>query len=700
MSETGSTLVEARSADDGSPRGHLEYRPALDGLRGVAVAAVVAFHLGHLQGGFLGVDMFFTLSGYLITRLLLAEHETSGTVSFAAFWSRRAWRLFPALYALLAVLCVYAAFVASPVELDDLRGAGIASLLFVANWWFIARDAGYWDQFVAPSPLEHVWSLAIEQQFYVVWPLVVAVALRCGRKANGLLAVTAALVGASTIWLAVLSRSDVSRAYFGSGSRSGSILVGAALAILIHRQDRWLIEATRSRVGPWAAGAAGTALAVAWVAINGETDTWFYLGGYLAHAVAVSMIIAVLTFRTTGRVVQVLESPPLRRLGVISYGLYLWHWPVIVILDAERTGLDGTALLATRLAVSLLLTEISYRLIEVPTRRRFAGKVHALIVFPLAAALIGAALFASTRASSSESFSSAPPPPAPASLAPTSILPSTSEPAPDSASLEQATSTSAARATTTTSISVDGDSVPALLVTTPAVLPSLRVPTEAEPLRVLLVGDSYMYDAQPGIEAALGAMHVDVVGAAQLGFTITSGEWEDSLRSLVAEHEPDLIVSMWARFDVEWLSSHEQVEYEQRLDTAVELLTADNAALGFIGLAPSLTAGVDREPVDRAINVIFADLPNRHDRAFYIDPDPIVAPDGLPVRRIETLEGDLLVRKVDVSHYCSDGAARFGLALSELVNELAAAPVADPATWWLTEWRTDERYDDPSGSCR
>jgi peptidoglycan/LPS O-acetylase OafA/YrhL len=700
VSDTGSTLVAARSADDGSPRGRLEYRPALDGLRGVAVAAVVAFHLGHLQGGFLGVDMFFTLSGYLITRLLLAEHETSGTVSFAAFWSRRAWRLFPALYALLGVLCVYAAFVASPVELGDLRGAGIASLLFVANWWFIARDAGYWDQFVVPSPFEHVWSLAIEQQFYVVWPLVVAVALRCGRKANGLLAVTAALVGASTIWLAVLSRSDVSRAYFGSGSRSGSILVGAALAILIHRQDRWLIEATRSRVAPWAAGAAGTALAVAWVAINGETDTWFYLGGYLAHAVAVSMIIAVLTFRTTGRVVKVLESPPLRRLGVISYGLYLWHWPVIVFLDAERTGLDGTALLATRLAVSLLLTEISYRLIEIPTRRRFGGKVHALIVFPLAAALIGAALFASTRASSSESFSSAPPPPAPASLIPTLILASTSAQAPDSASLEQTTSTSAARATTTTSISVDGDSVPALLVTTPAVLPSLRVPTEAEPLRVLLVGDSYMYDAQPGIEAALGAMHVDVVGAAELGFTITSGEWEDSLRSLVAEHEPDLIVAMWARFDAEWLSSHEQVEYEQRLDTAVELLTADNAALGFIGLAPSLTAGVDREPVDRAINVIFADLPNRHDRTFYIDPDPIVAPDGLPVRQIETLEGDLFVRKTDVSHYCSDGAARFGLALSKLVNEMASAPVADPATWWLTEWRTDERYDDPPGSCR
>ena len=333
-----------------------------------------------------------------------------------------------------------------------------------------------------------------------------------------------------------------------------------------------------------------------------------------------------------------------------------------------------------------------------PARRRLAGKVNALIVFPLLAALIGAALFAATRPSSPESFSTAPPPPPPAPLAPMSTLPSTSATAPGSTSLEQTTSTSVARATT--SISVEGDAEPALLVTTPAVLPSLRVPTEAEPLRVLLFGDSYMYDAQPGIEAALGAMEVDVVGAAQLGFTITNGEWEDSLRSVVAEHDPDLIVTMWARFGAAWLSSHEQAEYEQRLDTAVELLTADNAAVGFIGLAPSLTAGVDREPVDRSINLIFADLPNRHDRTFYIDPDPIVAPDGLPVRRIETLEGDLLVRKVDISHYCSDGAARFGLALSELVNELTAVPVADPATWWLKEWRTDERYDDPSGSCR
>ncbi len=661
------------------------------------MAGVVAFHLGHLQGGFLGVDLFFTLSGYLITRLLLDERQATGTISLAAFWSRRAWRLLPALYALVAAIGAYAAFSAAPGELDDLRSAGLATLLFVANWWFIIGDAGYWDQFVVPSPFEHVWSLAIEQQFYVVWPLVVVLVYRGARSLDRLLVVTVTLVGASTLWLAVLSRDDVSRAYFGSGSRSGSILVGAGLAILIHRQDPWLVAAARSRMAPWVAGAASGLVAAAWIDVNGATDTWFYLGGYLAHAVAVSIVIAVLTFRTTGRAVRGLESAPLRRLGVISYGLYLWHWPVIVVVDVERTGFSGSALLITRVALSLLLAEASYRLLEVPARRRLAGKVAAIIVFPLIGALIAGALVLATRSSSSEAaFTSVPPPPPPP---PPSAMPGDSDPG-DSDPAESNDAANASAQVATTVIRVAEATAPALLVTTPSVLPPVRTPTEADPLRVVLIGDSYMYDAEPGIVAALEAMGVEVVGASQLGFTITGEGWEDAVRSTVALHDPDLVVAMWARFDAAWLESNDPAEYEQRLDAAVDILTADGAALGFIGLAPSLTSGVDRVPVDRTINTAFADISDRSDRAFYIDPDPIVAPDGETRRTIETAEGELLVRKVDVSHYCGDGSARFGLALSELVNRLTAEPVADPASWWTSEWRNDPRYDDPSGSCR
>jgi peptidoglycan/LPS O-acetylase OafA/YrhL len=702
MPDTTGTLADWRRQRHDAPSSpsspapllaRLEHRPSLDGLRGLAVAGVVAFHLGHLQGGFLGVDLFFTLSGYLITRLLLDERQATGTISLAGFWSRRAWRLLPALYALVAAIGAYAAFSAASGELDDLRAAGLATLLFVANWWFIIDDAGYWDQFVVPSPFEHVWSLAIEQQFYVVWPLVVALVYRGARSLDRLLAVTVALVGASTLWLAVLSRDDVSRAYFGSGSRSGSILVGAGLAILIHRQDRWLITAARSRLAPWVAGAAGVLVAVAWVDVNGATDTWFYLGGYLAHAVAVSIVIAVLTFRTTGRAVRVLEIAPLRRLGVISYGLYLWHWPVIVVVDVERAGFSGPALLITRVASSLLLAEASYRLLEVPARRRLAGKAAAVVVFPLAGALIAGALVLATRSSAPEAFTSVTPPPPPPS--------STAAPLPSSAPLGDSNEgVDAPPQVPTTEIRVAEEAASSLLITTPAVLPPVRTSTDADPLRVVLIGDSYMYDAEPGIAAALEAMGVEVVGASRLGFAITGEGWEDTLRSTVALHDPDLVVAMWARFDAAWLESNDPAEYEQRLDAAVEILTADGAALGFIGLAPSLTAGVDRVPVDRMINTVFADIPNLSDRAFYIDPDPIVAPDGEPRRTIETPEGELLVRKVDVSHYCSDGSARFGLALSELVNRLTAVPVADPASWWASEWRSDPRYDDPSGSCR
>ena len=221
----------------------LEYDPAIDGLRGIAVAAVVAFHLGYLQGGFLGVDLFFTLSGYLITRLLLLEHAATGGVSLRAFWTRRAWRLLPVLYVLLAVLAVYAAFAARPDELAGIRGPGISSLAFVSNWWFIADGKGYWDLFTAPSPLEHVWSLSIEQQFYVVWPLL-AVAILRGRQRTDRVARDhrPPRCSGSTVLLAVLARNDVSRAYFGSGARTSSILVGAALAIVVDRGDAWLHE--------------------------------------------------------------------------------------------------------------------------------------------------------------------------------------------------------------------------------------------------------------------------------------------------------------------------------------------------------------------------------------------------------------------------------------------------------------------------
>ena len=244
-------------------------------------------------------------------------------------------------------------------------------------------------------------------------------------------------------------------------------------------------------------------------------------------------------------------------------------------------------------------------------------------------------------------------------------------------------------------------SAPALLHTEPAQVATLRTPTADDPLRVLLVGDSYMYDAEPAIAAAMSATGVVApVQSSRLGFTITGDGWEETLTGLVETHRPELVVAMWARFDAEWLETHEVVEYEQLLDRAFGILTADGATLAFVGLAPSLGAGVDREPVDRTINEVFVGATASYgDRAFYVDPDPVVAPDGEPDRWLETAAGRLLVRKPDVSHYCGDGAARFGLAMAELVGRLTDVSPADPALWWAADWRADDRYHEPVGVC-
>ena len=684
----------ATTTTPASTRPVIEYDAALDGLRGIAVAAVVAFHLGYLQGGFLGVDLFFTLSGYLITRLLLLEHAATGRVALRAFWTRRAWRLLPVLYVLIAALAVYAATAARPDELDGIRGPGISALLFVSNWWFIADGGGYWDLFTAPSPLEHVWSLSIEQQFYVVWPLLVVAVLRDrggqgGRDGQGgrsrLLATTVVLAVGSTALLAVLARDDVSRAYFHSGARASSILVGAALASVVDRGDTWLPTVARSRAAPWIGLMAAAVLAWTWITIDGATDLGFYTGGFLLHAIAVAAIIGLLMHHRSSIPARLLTLAPLRLLGVISYGVYLWHWPTIVLLDGPRTGLDGTALLLARLATTLALSVGSYLIVEKPAQRRLSRRWPAVVAFPVAAVMIGGALWVATIPPTTTSVAAPPPPPPlvlPAPTDPTATTPTVDEPPPAPDGTEPATPSS-------------------LLVAVPETLPVLRTPTASEPLRVLLVGDSYMYDAQPGIVAALEATGViDVIEGAGFGFSLALEDWEVTLQELVDEHRPDLVAAMWARFDIVWLESNDVADYAVRLDRATEILSSNGAAVGYFGIAPSLTVGVNPEPIDRSINQIFAAVPERFPgTAFYVDSDPIVAPDGEPVRRITTPEGTLLVRKVDVSHFCSDGAARYGLAFTELLQRLATVSPPDPAAWWSAPWRSDPRYNDPPGAC-
>ena len=354
----------------------LPHRRALDGVRGAAVLAVLLFHGGHLEGGFLGVDLFFVLSGFLITSLLLVEMRGTGHVGLVAFWARRARRLLPALFLLLAGVALYAAVVAAPEELHRIRGDAWATLAYVANWRFIVSGFDYFALFTAPSPLNHTWSLAIEEQFYVLWPLVMVAVLAVGRargrtdaeatsRRTFVVSLGLAMlftVGALGLWF---TTQDETRVYYGTDTRAPSILIGAALGAFLV----WRGPARSPRLRRIVEGAAivGALVIVgAWLRLSGVN---VYRGGLLVCALAGAAVIASAAHPEPGPVARVLGVRPLVGLGLVSYGVYLYHWPIYLWLDEARTNLDGWPLFALRLAVTLGVALASYRFVEQPIRR-------------------------------------------------------------------------------------------------------------------------------------------------------------------------------------------------------------------------------------------------------------------------------------------------------------------------------------------
>ncbi len=350
------------------------YQPALDGVRAVAVAGVVLFHFGWLAagGGFLGVDVFLALSGFLITTLLLREFVGSGRVGVGAFYGRRARRLLPAVFLVLAVVALYGQFFADQTQLVKLRDDTLASLLYVANWRFIFSGASYFDQFSAPSPVSHLWSLAIEEQWYLVWPLVVIGLLGwlgppVARARRMWLGITLGLAAASMLLMAVLvDDTNVNRVYYGTDTRAQTLLIGAALAMAFH--GRSFSEEVQRR---WdLVGLAGLAGCVAMFGLVDSADLWMYRGGLGLMAVFSVLMIGGAAGPARGWTKTVLSLPPLPELGRISYGVYLWHWPVLVFLDENRTGFSGASLFIVRVAVTLLIAIASFELVELPIRQR------------------------------------------------------------------------------------------------------------------------------------------------------------------------------------------------------------------------------------------------------------------------------------------------------------------------------------------
>jgi peptidoglycan/LPS O-acetylase OafA/YrhL len=336
--------------------------PALDGLRGLAVAGVVWFHLGgrmgaHMVGGYLGVDLFFVLSGYLITSVLLAEYAHTQTVSLRAFWVRRARRLLPALLALMPAVALYARVFAKPDEVLALRKDALATLAYVANWHAIWADKSYWALFAAPSPLEHTWSLAIEEQFYIVWPLLFVFAVvqrRLTKPTLALLALAAACVSMATMAL-LFDPERTARAYFGTDTRAASILLGAALSFALAGRVLSRFARLLDAVGVLCS----LGLAIAWMRLEGQS-LFLYRGGFVATELACLVLIACATLGSESLVARALAFRPIAWLGTISYGVYLWHWPVFCVLTLERVHVGEGVLAALRLLTTLVIALASY----------------------------------------------------------------------------------------------------------------------------------------------------------------------------------------------------------------------------------------------------------------------------------------------------------------------------------------------------
>ncbi len=373
----------------------LPYEPALDGVRGLAVVGVLLFHAGHLRGGYLGVDAFFVLSGFLITSLLLREVTTTSTLQFGRFYARRMRRLLPATLVLVAGVSLYAWLVAKPSELHVIRWDGIATLLYFANWRAIIGGRDYWALFRAPSPFEHTWSLAIEEQFYMVWPIVVWLIARLQPVKAAVRVRGFAIVGfaASAAALIVMyDASDSNRVYLGTDTRVASMLLGAVLATV---PISTMIRGKARRLLEFVAVLSVAGLAWSWVSVRAADPRLFH-GGFALEAFAVVVVLAAVTHPERGILFRLVSFAPLRWVGVVSYGVYLFHWPIFVWLNEQRTGHSRWALVVIRFGVTGFVAVVSYFLIERPIRYGRRARRLKLVLTPVAIGLVISGVIAST----------------------------------------------------------------------------------------------------------------------------------------------------------------------------------------------------------------------------------------------------------------------------------------------------------------
>ncbi|MBC1652034.1 acetyltransferase [Listeria welshimeri] len=349
-----------------------KYVPSIDGLRALAVIAVIAYHLNFswAKGGFIGVDIFFVLSGYLITNILLTQWEKNQTLQLKQFWLRRFRRLIPAAYVMIVVVVIFSVLFHSEI-LNNLRGDAIASFFYVSNWWFIFHNVSYFDSFGMPSPLKNLWSLAIEEQFYLIWPVFLLVFLRWVKNPKLLLKIVIGLGLLSAIWMTILyvPGTDPSRVYYGTDTRLFDLLSGCALAFVWPFNRLSPNIPKRSKAALNIAGTISILFFFLITALVSEYQPFLYRGGLLFVAIMGVVMIATIA-HPASYLSKIFSFKPLRWIGTRSYGIYLWHYPIITlttpVLEIGQPSIWRSIL---QVAATFIIAELSFRYIETPIRK-------------------------------------------------------------------------------------------------------------------------------------------------------------------------------------------------------------------------------------------------------------------------------------------------------------------------------------------
>lgn len=644
--------------------------PALDGLRGLAAIGVLLFHDGRLSGGFLGVDLFFAMSGMLITGLLIEECNRHGTVDRHRFWSRRFRRLLPAMSVMLIAIIPMMRLWGSPTQLDDARHGVIPGMFYVSNWQHVLHHADYWGLFTDPSPLTHLWSLAVEGQFYVVWPLFVLLVAKLPnwRVKLGWLTALGVVTSGVLMWV-LFDPAFPTRAYEGTDTRAASILVGALAAIVgLPALIRSFAEHYHAVVQV-AQVAVVAGLAWLWITIPEGAPSWLYHGGFVLHSTVGAVLAASLGVPRPTVVQRVLANGVLRWTGLVSYGLYLWHWPVYVVLSEQRGrdwGIERWQLSLLRWGVTVAVTAVSYYLLEMPVRHRtlFKGRAHAPMAFVASLAVIIAAIVLVPR-----------PETAPAAFDPGSLSTSTAP----------ATTSPASTAPATTVSTVPG-------ATTTTAAPTTTLPRRAVHT-VYWEGDSVAFDEAPGVLAALTAAGLQAEEHTAVGLGLTNGG--ANFADVVVKGRPDLVIVQISGWDALKGTPEQQ---KAAIDTYTAAALGAGAAIVFVTPPPTDPAKPE-VAVHFEVMLGFArDLAAQHPGevwvldanadlwgAFAYDVDGDGAPD----------------RKKDGVHVCPQGSARLGNWLvSQLATIFDGVAPADPTTWAGGTWVNDPRFDNPPGTCR